>query len=185
MRQQQLFNNFWLVGVIGVLVAQPVKAEVTQANFAQLKPTPYSFKAILEFVLNQTDNPATTAQLNPTQKPVELDSEISPDPQAADEVTEEQPQQDEEADIEIEVTGEREPFSQTSSPEYVITEEEIQKQGSNSLAETLRNLPGFAINDAGFGADIHTDTPFAHLGRRFTNRGDSQWELRFRNRSRK
>ena len=158
MRQQQLFNSFWLVGVIGVLVAQPVKAEVTQANFAQLNPTPYSFKAILEFILNQTDKPATTAQLNPTQKPVELDSEISPDPQAADEVTEEQPQQDEEADIEIEVTGEREPFSETSSPEYVITEEEIQKQGSNSLAETLRNLPGFAINDAGFGADIHTGT---------------------------
>jgi vitamin B12 transporter len=65
---------------------------------------------------------------------------------------------DDDFDILIQVVGERELFPQTSSPVYVITEEEIQKQNPNSLAEILRNLPGFAINDVGFGADIHTGT---------------------------
>jgi vitamin B12 transporter len=48
--------------------------------------------------------------------------------------------------------------SQTSTPTYRITGEEIQTQGADSAAETLRSLPGFAINDAGYGADIHTGT---------------------------
>ena len=64
-------------------------------------------------------------------------------------------QQDE---IEITVTGEKETFPETSTPIYTITEEEIQKQGANSVSEVLRNLPGFAINDTGFAADIHTGT---------------------------
>lgn len=62
--------------------------------------------------------------------------------------------------IELEVEGQREPFSQTSSPVYEITTEEIELQNPNSLAEVLRGLPGFAINDVGFGADIHTGTYF-------------------------
>ncbi|MBD1836094.1 TonB-dependent receptor [Cyanobacteria bacterium FACHB-472] len=45
-----------------------------------------------------------------------------------------------------------------STPVYEIDEEEIQKQGSNSAAEILKGLPGFAVNDAGYGADIHTGT---------------------------
>lgn len=59
-------------------------------------------------------------------------------------------------EIELEVEGQREPFSQISSPIYEITTEEIELQNPNSLAEVLRGLPGFAINDVGFGADIHT-----------------------------
>ena len=62
-----------------------------------------------------------------------------------------------EPSIEIDVEAERE-IPQTSSPVYEVTEEDIEKQKPNSLAELLRNLPGFAINDAGFGADIHTGT---------------------------
>jgi vitamin B12 transporter len=49
-------------------------------------------------------------------------------------------------------------FPETSTPVYTITEEEIQKQGATSVSEVLRGLPGFAINDVGFGADIHTGT---------------------------
>ncbi|HEY9692301.1 MAG TPA: TonB-dependent receptor [Oculatellaceae cyanobacterium] len=56
---------------------------------------------------------------------------------------------------EIIVTSQR---RQTSTPAYTISQTEIQKQGSNSVAEALKGLPGFAINDAGFGADIHTGT---------------------------
>lgn len=62
---------------------------------------------------------------------------------------------DEEED-QVTVTGK--PERQSSTPVYRITGEEIQTQGSESAAETLRSMPGFAINDAGFGADIHTGT---------------------------
>ncbi|MBL1173605.1 MAG: TonB-dependent receptor [Pantanalinema sp. GBBB05] len=55
---------------------------------------------------------------------------------------------------EVVVEGQTQPGS--SSPVYTITGDEIQKQGVESLTEVLRNLPGFAVNDAGFGADIHT-----------------------------
>ncbi|MBD2148963.1 TonB-dependent receptor [Pseudanabaena sp. FACHB-1277] len=61
-------------------------------------------------------------------------------------------------EIEIEVTGKKSPFIPTSAPAYVVPKEEIQKQNPSTAAELLRSLPGFAINDYGFGADIHTGT---------------------------
>lgn len=61
---------------------------------------------------------------------------------------------EEEEEEEVVVEGQKQPV--TSSPVYTITGDEIQKQGVESLTEVLRSLPGFAINDAGFGADIHT-----------------------------
>lgn len=60
----------------------------------------------------------------------------------------------EEVEEEIVVEGKRQ--ERRSTPEYVVTQEEIKKQGNRSVAEVLRGLPGFAINDVGFGADIHT-----------------------------
>jgi vitamin B12 transporter len=60
----------------------------------------------------------------------------------------------EEPEEEIVVEGKKEPVG--SSPTYVITGEEIEQQGANSVTEVLRSLPGFAINDTGFGTDIHT-----------------------------
>jgi outer membrane cobalamin receptor len=45
--------------------------------------------------------------------------------------------------------------SQTS-PSYSIPRAEIQKKGAQNLGQTLRGAPGFAINDVGRGADIHT-----------------------------
>ncbi len=84
----------------------------------------------------------------------EVDAEVEENPFP----TETEPSGEDDAEIFIEVEGERDTFSETSSPEYVIDAEEIQKQSPNSLAEVLRNLPGFAINDFGFGADIHTGT---------------------------
>lgn len=61
-------------------------------------------------------------------------------------------------EIEIEVTGKKSPFIPTSAPAYIVPKEEIQKQNPSTAAELLRSLPGFAINDYGFGADIHTGT---------------------------
>jgi vitamin B12 transporter len=48
----------------------------------------------------------------------------------------------------------------TATPTYEIDRAEIDKQGAGSLSETLKGLPGFAINDTGFAADIHTGTTY-------------------------
>jgi vitamin B12 transporter len=60
---------------------------------------------------------------------------------------------------EIVITGTTEPDREPSTtPQYEIDRAEIEKQGANSVAEILKGQPGFAINDTGFGADIHTGT---------------------------
>jgi vitamin B12 transporter len=63
-----------------------------------------------------------------------------------------------ESDLTIEVVGERSLELPKSAPIYRIEQKEIQRQGSKNVADVLRSLPGFAVNDAGFGADIHTGT---------------------------
>lgn len=67
------------------------------------------------------------------------------------------PDTTDEADITIEAIGEQDSLPQ-STPTYIIEKEEIQKQGSTSVADVLKRMPGFAINDVGYGADIHTGT---------------------------
>lgn len=64
----------------------------------------------------------------------------------------------EKSDLTIEVTGERSLELPKSAPTYRVNQAEIQRQGSKNVADVLRSLPGFAVNDAGFGADIHTGT---------------------------
>ncbi|HIK08337.1 MAG TPA: TonB-dependent receptor [Trichormus sp. M33_DOE_039] len=64
---------------------------------------------------------------------------------------------EEETDIDLEVIGEQNSLPQ-STPTYIIEKEEIQKQGATSVADVLKRMPGFAINDVGHGADIHTGT---------------------------
>jgi len=61
-------------------------------------------------------------------------------------------------EIQLEVTGKKPAFAPSSAPVYIVPKEEIQKQNPSTAAELLRSLPGFAINDYGFGADIHTGT---------------------------
>jgi vitamin B12 transporter len=67
-------------------------------------------------------------------------------------------QQAPEPELSIDLTGERRKDLPKSTPTYTIDSQQIQRQGSKSVAEVLKNLPGFAINDTGFGADIHTGT---------------------------
>jgi vitamin B12 transporter len=64
-----------------------------------------------------------------------------------------------EADLEEEIVVEGETPKQ-STPVYSVTSDEMQNQGSDTLSETLQRSPGFAVNDAGFGADIHTGTSY-------------------------
>jgi outer membrane cobalamin receptor len=56
--------------------------------------------------------------------------------------------------------------SQTS-PSYSIPKGEIKKKGAQNLGQTLRGAPGFAINDVGRGADIHTGSYYR--GRSLSN----------------
>jgi vitamin B12 transporter len=65
-----------------------------------------------------------------------------------------------ESDFTVEVPGQRSLELPKSAPTYRIDQAEIQRQGSKSVAEVIRNLPGFAVNDSGPGADIHTGTSY-------------------------
>jgi vitamin B12 transporter len=64
----------------------------------------------------------------------------------------------EKPDLTIDIPGQRSLELPKSAPTYRINQAEIQSQGAKNVADVLRNLPGFAVNDAGFGADIHTGT---------------------------
>lgn len=59
---------------------------------------------------------------------------------------------------EEEIVGVEKLQKPTSTPVYTIEADEIRRESADSLAEILRGLPGFAVNDVGFGADIHTGT---------------------------
>ncbi|MDM3852213.1 MAG: TonB-dependent receptor [Aphanizomenon gracile PMC627.10] len=99
--------------------------------------------------LRDIELPATNAQLL-TQQPTV--NEVKPEPTPEADLT---PTDD--ADISIETIGEKDVLPE-STPTYVIEKEEIQKQGATSVADVLKRMPGFAINDVGHGADIHTGT---------------------------
>jgi outer membrane cobalamin receptor len=95
--------------------------------------------------LSEIELPATNAKLL-TQQPAENEVKSEADVTPTDD-----------ADISIETIGEKDIIPE-STPTYVIEKEEIQKQGATSVADVLKRMPGFAINDVGHGADIHTGT---------------------------
>lgn len=103
--------------------------------------------------LSEIELPATNAKLlTQPSTSVEISQVNQPaDEQKTDETSTEEP------DISLEAIGEKDTLPQ-STPIYVIEQEEIKKQGSSSVADVLKRLPGFAINDVGPGADIHTGT---------------------------
>jgi outer membrane cobalamin receptor len=61
------------------------------------------------------------------------------------------------SEIQLEAIGEKDALPE-STPTHIIDKEEIQKQGASSVADILKKMPGFSINDVGHGADIHTGT---------------------------
>jgi outer membrane cobalamin receptor len=99
--------------------------------------------------LSEIELPATNAEL--------LTQELTPDEVNLENKPETEPTPTDNADIFIEVIGEPNPLPK-STPVYVIDQEEIKKQGATSVADVLKRMPGFAINDVGPGADIHTGT---------------------------
>ncbi len=99
--------------------------------------------------LSEIELPVTNAELLTQESvPNEIESETQPEMES---------EPSDGAEINIEAIADPDNLPQ-STPTYVIEKEEIQKQGATSLADVLKRMPGFAINDVGPGADIHTGT---------------------------
>ncbi len=146
--------------VPSIAIAEPNPP--TNADITQIKQDAGDIPILDIPHLSEIESPFTNAELL-TQKPTATEaspSENRTDKEAPSSTTDEtDPSASDDDEILIDVTGTRD-FPSTSTPVYEITEEDILKQSPNSLAEALRGLPGFAINDVGFGADIHTGTYF-------------------------
>ncbi|WP_071191247.1 TonB-dependent receptor [Trichormus sp. NMC-1] len=135
-------NLFFLpVSLLSLLVAFPAVADNNRTENNVVNSEIPS--------LSEIELPATNAELL-TQQPASTEVKEETQPEA--DLT---PTND--ADISIETIGEKDPLPE-STPTYVIEKEEIQKQGATSVADILKRMPGFAINDVGHGADIHTGT---------------------------
>ena len=132
---------FLPVSLLSLLVVVPVVAADHQNNKNAVSSDIPS--------LNEIELPTTNAELL-TQQPAvnEVKQEPTPEPDL-------NPTND--PDISIETIGEKDILPE-STPTYVIEKAEIQKQGATSVADVLKKMPGFAINDVGHGADIHTGT---------------------------
>ncbi|MEI3649751.1 MAG: TonB-dependent receptor [Dolichospermum lemmermannii FEM_B0920] len=132
---------FLPVSLLSLLVVVPVVAADNQNNKNAVNSDIPS--------LNEIELPTTNAELL-TQQPAvnEVKQEPTPEPDL-------NPTND--PDISIETIGEKDILPE-STPTYVIEKAEIQKQGATSVADVLKKMPGFAINDVGHGADIHTGT---------------------------
>lgn len=63
-----------------------------------------------------------------------------------------------ESELTVDVQGERGSEMPKSTPTYTIDSAKMQQQGAKNVADALKNLPGLAINDVGYGADVHTGT---------------------------
>ena len=132
---------FLPVSLLSLLVVVPVVAADNQNNKNAVNSDIPS--------LNEIELPTTNAELL-TQQPAvnEVKQEPTPEPDL-------NPTND--PDISIETIGEKDILPE-STPTYVIEKAEIQKQGATSVADVLKKMPGFAINNVGHGADIHTGT---------------------------
>ncbi|MBD2500092.1 TonB-dependent receptor plug domain-containing protein [Anabaena azotica] len=102
--------------------------------------------------LSEIQLPITSAELLTQATPSGSTPENQPNVQPAKEEN-----TDDDVDITIEAIAEPETIPE-STPTYVIDQEEIKKQGASSVADVLKRMPGFAVNDVGHGADIHTGT---------------------------
>ncbi len=135
-------KSFFLpVSLLSLLVAFPAVAADNEDNKNAVNSNIPS--------LSKIELPATNARLL-TQQPAA--NEVKPEPKLEPDLT---PNKD--ADISIETIGEKDVLPE-STPTYVIEKEEIKKQGATSVADILKKMPGFVINNVGHGADFHTGT---------------------------
>lgn len=138
---------FLPVSLLGLLVTFPA---VANNNDSENKIVNSEIQRLSEIQL-----PATQAKLLTQQTPINEDSQNSNLETEKEEEKTTTPEKD--ADIFLETVGEQDTLPE-STPTYVIEKEEIEKQGATSVADVLKRMPGFTINNVGHGADIHTGT---------------------------
>ncbi|BAZ10359.1 TonB-dependent receptor, plug [Calothrix sp. NIES-4071] len=131
------------VALLSLLIALPALA--TDTNQQDAVQTPEKTNLLN---LNEIKLPLKEAKFL-TQQPTNNQVQAEPKP--------EQPASTDDSDINLEAIGEKDTLPQ-STPTYIIEKEEIQKQGATSVADILKRMPGFVINNVGHGADIHTGT---------------------------
>ena len=144
-------NNLFLFPLFSltVLIAFPVFANEAAKSQQDSIITSIVKSNILN--LSEVDLPSKDANLLTQQPASNLENE------KRTESAPENPTSNQDSDINLEVVGEKDTLPQ-STPTYVIEKEEIEKQGATSVADVLKRMPGFVINNVGHGADIHTGT---------------------------
>ncbi|MFN6568931.1 TonB-dependent receptor [Dendronalium sp. ChiSLP03b] len=149
MKRYFLLLSVALPSLLILLPAFAADTEIEQKNPDKLPKASSDIPTLSESL-----QPITSAELL-TQESVPI--EVDPAGTQPDAQPETEPTSTDDADINIEAIGDKDPVPD-STPIYVIEKEEIQKQGASSIADVLKKMPGFAINDVGHGADIHTGT---------------------------
>ncbi|WP_228059541.1 TonB-dependent receptor plug domain-containing protein [Plectonema radiosum] len=157
-------NNFYLFSIssLSLFIAFPSLAVDIDNNQMDLKDNSQTQSNILN--LSDFKSPATDASFL-TQPIKNQENNIIQINNINEEVNYRkisqnnnlEPEETDDYDIILDVIGERNTLPK-STPTHVIDREEIEKQGASSVADVLKRMPGFVINDVGHGADIHTGT---------------------------
>ncbi|MGH1396583.1 MAG: TonB-dependent receptor plug domain-containing protein [Trichormus sp.] len=136
------------LSLVGVLVSSPSLASEIAVNEKEINHQSENNNShilqVSEVILHSTD-----AKLLMPSSPLPAIQ--------AEKLAQTEPPVEDDVDIILETIGQEDSLPQ-STPTYIIEQEEIQKQGASSVADVLKRMPGFAINDVGHGADIHTGT---------------------------
>jgi outer membrane cobalamin receptor len=159
---KKMKQNFYLlpISLLSLFIAFPSLASDTEVNQEKLHQNSQVESNIPN--LSEIELPATNASLltqpigqsevNQANELNQVNQIINPEKIAQNNETEK-----DDSDIQLEAIGEKDALPE-STPTHIIDKEEIQKQGASSVADVLKRMPGFAINDVGHGADIHTGT---------------------------
>jgi outer membrane receptor protein involved in Fe transport len=146
--------NWLLITASGLLAACSIVTVVRSADLTSAKTTNINISNLSSDLIaaRQKKRPQVRRKSQPTQTnpvPTQLEYTQIPTPTAPTPA---------EPGLTVDVIGERRLDLPKSAPVYTIDRQQIDRQGAKNVADALKNLPGFAINDVGYGADIHTGT---------------------------
>lgn len=137
--------GLWLAGISFLLSSQPaIAAELEKSDDLAIQ----SHSSIPH--IQDLERPQTQAKFLQAANAQNVASFFTASPQPVSQALPDE--------VEEEIIFEEKRQKPASSPVYTIESDDIRKQNAETTAEILRGLPGFAINDVGFGADIHTGT---------------------------
>ena len=142
---QNQVNRYRYCVVLSVVVQSLCISLPSVAKASQQTESVFDKNSYLNLELPVTPVELLTQQSPPIESTLETEPEATTD------------ENNQDVDILLEVLGQPDNFS-GSTPVYVIDQEEIKRQNATSVADVLKRMPGFAINDVGHGADIHTGT---------------------------